>query len=191
MRLRNFFASPVSDRTLINETPPPFLKGQNQAFLLFWTSSAMRAYAIKWLCITESQMGSFMSHSKLTEKTEWNILSTKSCQIPIWKPVNERPFFFERTKLVCMVKAKQIWVCFYHYCPTTKFAIPFKERLLEWPLNLFGIRGATFIPFSFIDQILWADFFSKIYTIFGRWKLTSIGLFWHPAQLIESIKSCP
>ena len=31
----------------------------------------------------------------------WNILSTKSffCQIPICKPVNERPPFFERSKL--------------------------------------------------------------------------------------------
>ena len=45
-------------------------------------------------------------------------------------------------------------------------------------------------PLSFLDQILSDEFFSKISKLFWSWKLTSIGLFWHRAQLIESNKTC-
>ena len=48
-----------------------------------------------------------------------------------------------------------------------------------------------FIPLSLLDQILSAEFILKISQLFGGKKLTPIGLFWHPAQLIESYKSCP
>ena len=41
----------------------------------------------------------------------------------------------------------------------------------------------------FSDFVSW--FFIKSFQTFWRWKLTSIGLFWNPAQLIESFKSCP
>ena len=58
------------------------------------------------------------------------------------------------------------------------------------PLTLFGTGGDTFIPLSLLDQILSADFFQKRPNFFWRWKLKSIGLFWHPAKLIESYKKC-
>ena len=57
-------------------------------------------------------------------------------------------------------------------------------------LTLIGMRGDTFISLSFLDPILLADFLSKISKLFWRWKLTSIGLIWHPAKLIESYKKC-
>ena len=47
-------------------------------------------------------------------------------------------------------------------------------------------EGDTFISLSFLDQILSADFLSKISKLFWRWKSTSIGLIWHPVKLIES-----
>ena len=50
------------------------------------------------------------------------------------------------------------------------------------------MRGNTFIPLSFLDQILSAAFLSKISKLFWRWKLTSIRLIWHPAKLMESHK---
>jgi hypothetical protein len=66
--------------------------------------------------------------------------------------------------------------------------MPFNANNLTFKflLTLFGMGGDTFIPLSFLDHILSADFFSKISKLFWRWKLTSIGLFWHSAQLIES-----
>ena len=54
-------------------------------------------------------------------------------------------------------------------------------------LTLFGMRGDTFISLSFLDQILSADYLSKNFKLFWRWKFTSIGLIWHPAKLIETI----
>ena len=42
-------------------------------------------------------------------------------------------------------------------------------------LTLIGMRGDTFISLSFLDQILTAEFLSKISKLFWRWKLTSIG----------------
>ena len=65
----------------------------------------------------------------------------------------------------------------------------FKSSILI--LTLIGMRGDTFISLSFLDQILSAEFLSKISKLFWRWKLTSIGLIWHPAKLIESYKKCP
>ena len=50
-------------------------------------------------------------------------------------------------------------------------------------LTLIGMRGNTFISLFFLDQILSAEFLSKISKLFLRWKLTSIGLIWHPAKL--------
>ena len=64
------------------------------------------------------------------------------------------------------------------------------SRLLN-PITLFGTGGDIFIPLSFLDQILSAELCSNISKLFWRWKFTSIGLFWHHAQLIESYKSCP
>ena len=57
------------------------------------------------------------------------------------------------------------------------------------PLTLSGMEQGIFTPMSLLDHILSAEFFSKISKLFWRWKLRSIGLFWHPAQLIESFKS--
>ena len=53
------------------------------------------------------------------------------------------------------------------------------------------MRSDTFISLSFLDQILSADFLSKISKLFWRWKLTKIGLIWHPAKLIKSYKKFP
>ena len=58
-------------------------------------------------------------------------------------------------------------------------------------LTLIGMRGDTFISLSFLDQILSAEFLWKISKLFWMLKLTSIGLIWHPAKLIESHKKCP
>ena len=57
-------------------------------------------------------------------------------------------------------------------------------------LTLIGMRKGTFIPFSFLDWILSAEFLSKTSKLFWRWKLTSIWLIWHPAKLIESYEKC-
>ena len=51
--------------------------------------------------------------------------------------------------------------------------------------------GDTFIFLFFLGQILSAEFLSKISNIFWRWKLTSVGLIWQPAKLIESYKKMP
>ena len=40
------------------------------------------------------------------------------------------------------------------------------------------------LPCPFLGQILSAEFSSKITKLFWRWKLTSMGLIWHPAKLI-------
>ena len=58
-------------------------------------------------------------------------------------------------------------------------------------LTLIGMRGDTFISLIFLDQILSAEFLSKVSKLFWRWNFTSIGLIWHPAKLIESYKKCP
>ena len=68
---------------------------------------------------------------------------------------------------------------------------PFNQVLMPHSmLTLIGIRQSTFTPLV----ILGLDFVSwiciKIFDIFWRWKLTSIGLIWHPAKLIESYKTC-
>ena len=57
--------------------------------------------------------------------------------------------------------------------------------------SMSGMGQGTFTCMSLLDQILSAEFFSKNFKLFWRWKLRSIGLFWHPAQLIKSYKSCP
>ena len=44
--------------------------------------------------------------------------------------------------------------------------------------------GDTFIPFYSINQILSTEFSQKISKLFSRWKLVSIGLFWHPNALM-------
>ena len=54
-------------------------------------------------------------------------------------------------------------------------------------LNLIGMRQGTFTPLV----ILGLDFVIKNFQIFLRWKLTSIGLICHPAQLLESYETCP
>ena len=58
-------------------------------------------------------------------------------------------------------------------------------------LTLIGMRQGTFHPPSFLDQTLSAEFLPKISKLFWKWKLTSIGLIWHPDKLIESYKKCP
>ena len=47
----------------------------------------------------------------------------------------------------------------------------------KWPckLTLFGTGGGIFIPLSLLDQILSAEFSSKISKKFWRWKFTLIG----------------
>ena len=57
-------------------------------------------------------------------------------------------------------------------------------------LTLIGMRRGTFHPLSILDQTLSAEFLPKISKLFWRWKLTSIGLIWHPAKLIESYIKC-
>ena len=44
--------------------------------------------------------------------------------------------------------------------------------LLTW----IALRGDTYHSLSFFDQILSAEFLSKIFKLFWRWKLSSIGL---------------
>ena len=58
-------------------------------------------------------------------------------------------------------------------------------------VDLIGMKEDTFHSLSFLDQILSADFLSKVSKLFWRWKLTSIGLTWHPAKLINSYKKWP
>ena len=61
--------------------------------------------------------------------------------------------------------------------------------LVDW-LTLIGIGGDTFISLPFLDQVLLAEFLTKISKLFCRWKLTWIGLIWCLAKLIESYKKC-
>ena len=54
-------------------------------------------------------------------------------------------------------------------------------------LTLSGMGQGTFTLMSLLDQILSAEFFSKI----SKKKFeVKIGLIWHPAKLIESYKTC-
>ena len=55
-------------------------------------------------------------------------------------------------------------------------------------LTLIGMREYTFHPLSFFGSDF--DCWVKNFQPFWRWKLTSIGLVWHPARLIESYKTC-
>ena len=74
-----------------------------------------------------------------------------------------------------------------------------KSMKVSWPC-LAGDRALLppvwqgtghFYLMSLFNQILSTEFFSKISKLFRRWKLRLFGLFWHPAQLIMSYKSCP
>ena len=58
-------------------------------------------------------------------------------------------------------------------------------------LTLIGMRGDTLISLFSLDQILSAEFLSKISKLFWSWKLTSIRLIWHLAKLIGSYKKFP
>ena len=51
------------------------------------------------------------------------------------------------------------------------------------------MREGTFYSLFFLDPILSTEFLSKISKLFWRWKLTLIGLIWHPAKLIESYQN--
>ena len=72
-----------------------------------------------------------------------------------------------------------------------------RAALLEWNTPMtrkFNTAALEFInPYWHVilesDFVSW--FFAEIFQNFWRWKLTSIGLFWHSAQFIESFKSCP
>ena len=63
-------------------------------------------------------------------------------------------------------------------------------RQLKTHMTQFGMRKGTFYPLSFLDQTLSAEFLPKKSKLFWRWKLTSIGLIWHPDRLINSYKKC-
>ena len=58
---------------------------------------------------------------------------------------------------------------------------------IEANLTLIGMRSDTFISLFFLDQILSAEFLSRISKLFWKWKLTSIGLIWLPAKLDLSL----
>ena len=62
---------------------------------------------------------------------------------------------------------------------------------MEFELTLSGTGQGIFNLMFLLDQILSADFFSKISKLFWSLKLWLIGLFWHPAQVIMSYKSYP
>ena len=57
-------------------------------------------------------------------------------------------------------------------------------------LTLIGMRQGTFHPLSFLDQTLKIFGKNLADNLFWKWKLTSIGLIWHPDKLIESYKKC-
>ena len=58
-------------------------------------------------------------------------------------------------------------------------------------LTLIGMREGTLHSLSFLDRIFWAEYLPKVFKLFWRWKLTSIGLIWHSVKLFESYKKCP
>ena len=58
-------------------------------------------------------------------------------------------------------------------------------------LTLIGMRGDNFISLSFLDQILLAEFLTKISKLFGRWKLILIGLIWHLPSSLSLLKNNP
>ena len=49
--------------------------------------------------------------------------------------------------------------------------------------------GYFYLPCNFGIGFVSAKFVSKISKLFWQWKLTSIGLIWDPAKLIESYKT--
>ena len=51
-------------------------------------------------------------------------------------------------------------------------------------------EGWYFYPLVIFGSNFVSWFFIKTFQTFLMWKLTSMGLSWHPAQLIESFKSC-
>ena len=71
------------------------------------------------------------------------------------------------------------------------FGTSIGKSILPVHKTLTGIRQGTFHPLYFLDQTLSAEFLPKISKLSWRWKLTSIGLIWHPDKLIESYKKCP
>ncbi len=83
-------------------------------------------------------------------------------------------------------------IFFHHILTIDLFQISQDKIFFEKrALTLSGTGQDIFILLNLLDQILSADFFPKFSKHFWRWKLRSIELFWHPAKLIESYKSCP
>ena len=58
------------------------------------------------------------------------------------------------------------------------------------PLTLIGKRQGGLTSLMILDWILTAEFLSKNFKHFWRWKLRSIGIIWHPAKLIEYYRTC-
>ena len=85
--------------------------------------------------------------------------------------------------------------CEFHHCDFFKYSrsIQLKYAFLGLfiSLTLSGTGQGTFTLMFLLNQILSAEFFSKISKLFWRLKLRLIGLFWHPAQVIFSYKSYP
>ena len=69
------------------------------------------------------------------------------------------------------------------------------ERLLSLccgqPLNPNWHEGRHFPPPVLFGPDFVSWIFTKKFQTFWRWKLTSIGLIWHPTELIKSYKNAP
>ena len=94
---------------------------------------------------------------------------------------------------ICVVSADRIiHLKHYKYINKSLSSLIF-GRLDQWKflqlcLTLIGMRGDTFVSLYFLNQILSAEFLSKISKLFWRWK--SIGFIWLPSSL-SLIKNVP
>ena len=116
----------------------------------------------------------------------------------------EFPFMFEQIPCIsksklCIKKSKpwifttnKFWFSFYFGVPQSFISCSYSRTKYSVALTLSGMGQGTLTLIFLLDQILSADFFSKISKLFWMGgKLRSIGSFWHPAQLLKSYKSCP
>ena len=114
----------------------------------------------------------------------------------------EFPFMFEQIPCIskskpcikkskpCIFNANKFWFSFYlgFLSLLSHAATQGLSTLSLWPCLAWE---RALYPYIFVrsDFVSWFFFLNS--KLFWMWKLWSIGLFWHPAQLLKSYKSCP
>ena len=71
-------------------------------------------------------------------------------------------------------------------CRSARNKSPMKKKKRK----IVFVNSGLLFPCPFWIRFCQLNFYQKFPNFFWMWKLTSIGLIWHPAKLIESYKKC-